>query len=63
MDRNKARRNSAVPSSQRFMEIFIQPGPSGDITTLMVNQDNRFRRVLDYSYLAPFAVSAYARTA
>ncbi|HOD72725.1 MAG TPA: hypothetical protein PKO27_17015 [Deltaproteobacteria bacterium] len=47
----------SCPSSQRFMEIFIQPGPSGDITTLMVNQDTDFDGVLDYSYLAPFAVS------
>lgn len=39
------------------MEIFIQPGPSGDITTLMANQDTDFDGVLDYSYQAPFPVS------
>ena len=47
----------SCPSSQRFMEIFVQPGPSGDITTLMINQDTDFDGVLDYSYQAPFLLS------
>ncbi len=45
------------PSSSRFMDIFVQPGPSGDIQTLLVSQDTDFDGVLDYSYQAPFLVS------
>lgn len=45
------------PSSSRFMEIFIQPGPTGDIQTLILSQDTDFDGVLDYSYQAPFLVS------
>ncbi len=45
------------PSSSRFMEILVQPGPSGDIQTLLVSQDTDFDGVLDYSYQAPLLIS------
>ena len=47
----------SCPSSQRFLEIFLQPGPTGDITTLMVSEDIDWDGALDYVYQAPFAVS------
>ncbi len=45
------------PNSQRFMEVLIQPGATGDITTLIVSQDTNFDGNLDYTYEAPFPVS------
>jgi hypothetical protein len=54
---NQGNAQLSCPSSQRFMEILLQPGPSGDIATLMVSQDTDFDGILDYSYQAPFLVS------
>lgn len=45
------------PSSARFMEVLVQPGASGDITTLVVSQDTDFNGSLDYTYRVPFEVS------
>ncbi len=45
------------PSSQRFMEILIKPGSSGDITTLIVSQDTNFDGNPDYAYQSPFVAS------
>jgi len=45
------------PSSQRFMEILVQPGASGDISTLIISQDTNFDGNLDYTFQSPFAVS------
>lgn len=45
------------PSSQRFLEIFAQPGASGDLTTVIVGQDLDFSGQLDFSFQVPFAIS------
>src|SRR5208283_3331984 len=45
------------PNSQRFMEVLIQPGVTGDITTFIVSQDTNFDGNLDYTYEVPFPVS------
>jgi hypothetical protein len=45
------------PNSQRFMEVLIQPGATGDITTFIVSQDTNFDGSLDYTYEVPFPVS------
>ena len=45
------------PNSQRFMEVLIQPGATGDITTFIVSQDTNFDGNLDYTYEVPFPVS------
>lgn len=45
------------PSSARFMEVLVQPGASGDITTLIINQDADFNGSFDYAYQVPFEVS------
>jgi hypothetical protein len=45
------------PNSQKFMEVLIQPGTTGDITTFMVSQDTNFDGNLDYAYQVPFPVS------
>src|SRR5271169_4559440 len=45
------------PNSQRFMEVLIQPGAPGDITTFIVSQDTNFDGDLDYTYEVPFPVS------
>ncbi len=45
------------PNSQRFMEVLIQPGATGDITTFIVSQDTNFDGNLDYTFQAPFPVS------
>ena len=45
------------PNSQRFMEVLIQPGATGDITTFIVSQDTNFDGNLDYTFEVPFPVS------
>ena len=45
------------PNSQRFMEVLIQPGATGDITTFIVSQDTNFDGNLDYTFQVPFPVS------
>lgn len=44
-------------SSQRFLEIFAQPGASGDLSTVIVSQDLDFSGQIDLSYQVLFAVS------
>ena len=39
------------------MEVLIQPGATGDITTFIVSQDTNFDGNLDYTYEVPFPVS------
>jgi hypothetical protein len=45
------------PNSQRFMEVHIQPGATGDIDTFIVSQDTTFSGNLNYTYEVPFPVS------
>jgi hypothetical protein len=45
------------PNSQRFMEVLIQPGATGDIDTFIVSQDTTFSGNLNYTYEVPFPVS------
>ena len=45
------------PNSQRFMEVLIQPGATGDIATFIVSQDTTFSGNLNYTYEVPFPVS------
>ncbi|MCL4492153.1 MAG: hypothetical protein M1510_09680 [Nitrospirae bacterium] len=45
------------PSSKKFLEVFIQPGASGDITTIIANEDTNMDGTSDYAYQAPFPVS------
>lgn len=49
--------NLLCPSSSRFLEVLVQPGSSGDITTLIVSQDMDFNGTLDYTYQVPVIVS------
>ncbi|WP_267926014.1 hypothetical protein [Desulfolithobacter dissulfuricans] len=45
------------PSSTAFMTMLIQPGPTGDLTTVQVMQDLNFDNTNDYSYRVPVPVS------
>jgi hypothetical protein len=45
------------PNSQKFMEVLIQPGTTGDIDTFIVSQDTTFSGTLNYTYEVPFPVS------
>jgi hypothetical protein len=45
------------PNSQKFMEVLIQPGATGDIDTFIVSQDTNFDGTLDYTFRVPFPVS------
>lgn len=45
------------PSSQKFLEVFMQPGPNGDLATVMIGEDLNFDGAIDYSYQVPFPVS------
>ena len=47
----------SCPSSQKFLEILMAPGPSGDIATLNIQQDTNLDGRLDYLYSPPFPVS------
>ncbi len=44
-------------SSGLFLEIHVQPGPTGDITILTVRQDTNFDNTLDSAYTAPVIAS------
>ena len=46
-----------MPNSQRFMEVLIQPGSTGDIDTFIVSQDTNFDGAPDYTFQVPFPVS------
>ena len=45
------------PSSNVFMEVLIQPGPTGDLQTVIVHQDTNLDNDMDYVYQPPFAIS------
>ncbi len=45
------------PSSSRFLEVFIQPSPTGDLSQVIVGQDIDMEGSIDYSYRVPFPVS------
>lgn len=47
----------SCPSSQRFLEVFIGIGGTGDLSQLLVSQDLDMDGSPDYSYAAPFPVS------
>ena len=40
----------SAPSSNRFLEIFMQPGPSGDLSVVTIGQDTDANGTLDYSF-------------
>ena len=44
-------------SSDAFLEVLIQPGPTGDIGTLTVRQDTDFDDAMDASYTSPVIAS------
>jgi hypothetical protein len=44
-------------SSNAFLEIVAQPGPTGDINSLMIRQDTDFNDTLDLSYTSPVIAS------
>ncbi len=41
----------------KFMEIFVQPSPSGDLVNIIVTQDLDLNGSMDYTYAVPFPVS------
>lgn len=47
----------SFPSSRKFLEVFMQPGPSGDLSTVIVGEDLNFDGTTDYSYRLPYPVS------
>ena len=44
-------------SSNAFVELVAQPGPTGDINSLMIRQDTDFNDTLDSSYTVPVIAS------
>jgi len=47
----------SFPSSRKFLEVFMQPGPSGDLSTVIIGEDLNFDGTTDYSYQLPYPVS------
>lgn len=47
----------SFPSSAKFLEVFMQPGPSGDLATVLLSADLDFDGTADYSYRVPLPVS------
>ena len=47
----------AFPSSKKFLEVFIQPGATGDLSTVILGEDINFDGSTDYSYRVPVPVS------
>jgi len=45
------------PSSQEFLTVFIKPGLSGDLETVLITQDTDLDGKADYSYSLPMAPS------
>lgn len=45
------------PSSNKFLEIMIQPAASGDLSSVYVGQDIDMDNVIDYTYSVPVLVS------
>ncbi len=46
-----------APSSDSFLDIFVQPGSTGDIQTMIIKQDTDFDGGFDYAYTVPIIVS------
>ena len=46
-----------APSSDVFIELFAQPGVSGDLTGVSVKQDTDFDGNTDYAYNVPVIIS------
>ena len=47
----------SFPNSNKFLEVFIQPGSTGDLSTVIIGQDLDFDGSTDYSYQLPVRVS------
>jgi len=47
----------AFPSSKKFLEVFVQPGATGDLSTVILGEDLDFDGTTDYSYRLPMPVS------
>lgn len=47
----------AFPSSKKFLEVFVQPGATGDLSTMIIGEDLDFDGTADYSYRVPVPVS------
>lgn len=47
----------SFPSSRKFLEVFMQPGPTGDLSTVILGEDLNFNGTTDYSYQVPYPVS------
>jgi hypothetical protein len=45
------------PSSEKFIDLFVQPQASGDLSLVIVGQDIDLDGSVDYSYQVPFLVS------
>ncbi len=45
------------PSSEKFLSVFIQVGPTGDLSQVRVVQDTDMDGSSDYTYSVPFVVS------
>ena len=47
----------SFPSSNRFLEVFVQPSATGDLSTLIAGEDLDMNGSIDYSFQLPFPVS------
>ena len=47
----------SCPSTTKFVDILIQPGATGDLTTVMVSQDTKLNGQINYQFNMPFPVS------
>jgi len=45
------------PSSTAFLTVLVQPGATGDLTTVQIAQDTDFNGQADYSFVLPVRVS------
>jgi len=45
------------PASKKYLEVFVQPSATGDLTNVIVSQDTNMDDITDYSYAVPFAIS------
>lgn len=47
----------SFPSSNRFLEVFVQPSATGDLSTVIAGEDLDMNGSIDYSFQLPFPVS------
>ncbi len=47
----------SCPSSQQFLEVFVQPGSTGDLASVYIAQDTNSSGSFDYTLQVPYAVS------